>query len=553
MKKRGLVFNFILTMVIFSLLLVSMWVVFYFTTKRAFMNNMTAQAETISESVTKGIEDELLSVDEAAYELARYDGIIDMMSASDTRRFYDLGQAVSAGASSLIGNNCPADNVVVIRDDGLFYRLKGQMSNTAVRRAIHLIGTGDKSVIAVSTGGVTYAGCNERIGDADGNGTGYVLLLIEKSRLKELLSSFDKTEYIGVAVTAGEELICANKDISYQDLEDLVGRSALYREKAIGLTGFDLHIYCVDTVPERMGRYFRIALPLTIGMLLIVVWLFVRYWNKHIVSPIDTIIESTTDAPDSHIPLTGEEYFDDLVEHVNDALTRIEERDRQLYESDIKIKESELMMERTLMSLLKKQINAHFTVNTMSVVRALINKGDKETAAMICDELSGLLRYANAVDEYISLMDEFMVLGQYVSIMQVRYPGRFSFTAEPGDNFDEYYIPRMLLQPIVENAITHGFVGRTGKICVTADIGDVLHIVISDNGIGIPADKLKVIRDRLAEDENTEGSGLEHVALLNIRKRIRMVCGPEYGLDITSVEGEGTTVTLTLPVRTDRG
>jgi len=90
--------------------------------------------------------------------------------------------------------------------------------------------------------------------------------------------------------------------------------------------------------------------------------------------------------------------------------------------------------------------------------------GEKEPAAHICDELSTLLRYANAGDEYISLLEEFYVLRQYVGIMQARFPGKI----EEEDYFDEVYVPRMLLQPLVENAIQHGLNGA-GKVRVSAE------------------------------------------------------------------------------------
>lgn len=552
MKKRGLFVNFMITMAVFGLLIVLLWVAFYYITRRTFVSNMIAQAEALSDAITADIEDELLSMDDTAYELAHYDRISAMMTAQTAGEFYEYGQTAAVRSASIIGNYCPADNIIVLRDDVLFYRLKGQMSNTAIKRVYRIIQNDAGRILTVASGGMTYIGCSERIESGNGQTDGYVVLMMERSRLKEMLSSYNDIDYIGVAITVDDELICANLDIDEDDLVALKADSVFYKEKAIGLTGFDLHIYCANTVSEHLGRYFRAALPLTIGILMLVMALFVRYWNRHIVGPIDSIIDSTIETPDKPIPQTGEEYFDDLVDNINDALLRIEDKDRQLYESDLRIKESELMTERTLMTLLKKQISAHFTVNTMSVVRALINKGDKQTATGICDELSGLLRYANAGDEYISLMEEFRVLEQYAAIMQVRYPGKFTFDAEPEERYSEYYIPRMLLQPIVENSITHGFVGRTGTVTINADIGDKLCITIADDGRGIPFEKLSVLKEQLAADESPADKNLHHVALINIQKRIRIVCGEGYGLNIASKEGKGTSVTLTLPVRKDK-
>ena len=548
MKKRGLFPNFIITMIFLSLFLVLLWVAFYYTTKNAFVRSMTAQAKIISDTVLADVEDELLSIDDTAYELAHYDRVGAMMNAGDVSEFYSLGQIAASRSEAIIGNYCPADNVIALREDGLFYRLKGQMPNTAIKRLYSLIRKDDGRIVTITAGGMTYIGCSEPVEADPGRSSGYIVLLMERSRLEEMLSSFAEIEYIGIAITAGDEMICSNRDIDPDRLKTIAENSDFYKKTAIGLTGFDLHIYGENTTSERMAKYFRVVLPLIIALLLLVMGLFVRYWNRHVVTPIDTIIESTNDAPDRPIPLTGEEYFDDLVEHVNDALLRLEDRDRQLYESKMKIKESELMTERTLMSLLKKQISAHFTVNTMSVIRALINKGDKKTAAEICDELSGLLRYSNAGDEFITLTEEFKMLGQYVAIMQVRYPNKFEYLHDLPEDLCDHRIPRMLLQPIVENAITHGFIGITGKVEVSARLDNDLVITIEDNGKGMSKEIADDLKRRLDNDEMLIDSDLHHVALVNIQKRIRMVCGDKYGVAVESAENSGTKVTLILPV-----
>jgi sensor histidine kinase YesM len=268
------------------------------------------------------------------------------------------------------------------------------------------------------------------------------------------------------------------------------------------------------------------------------------------VGPINALMKNTELVGSKLLPHTGEENFDNLVDHVNEMFMRIEDRERALYESEARIKEADLEKERTLVSLLKKQISAHFTVNTLNVVRALINKGEKATAARICDELSTLLRYANAGDEYISLLEEFYVLEQYIGIMQARYPGRIEADFEEDDAFADIVIPRMLIQPIIENAVVHGLSGKSGKVKISADAGTDLTITVSDDGIGMNEATLQALRAGIESDEGVESPELKHMALKNIERRIKMVCGSEYGLKIESKRDEGTRVMVRLPLIT---
>lgn len=538
-----------ITMFALSSFLVLLWVFFYFTTRSSMINNMVSQAETTSDVIIRGVENELLTLNDTAYALSHFDKIISMASARSTLTFYDEGLEVSERADSIIGNYCPANNVVVFNHDGLFYRIKGEISNTALKRAYFLLEKERSRIFTVSSNNTTYIGCMNEIMGGDIS-LGYVVLLMERSRFENLLNSYADLDYLGTVITADGRIICSNKDVSEDKLGDILAESVFYKEKEIGLSGFNLIVYCENAVSDRLSNYFKITLPLAIVVLLLVMAIFVKYWRRHIIGPIYKIIVNTNENKDRPLPLTGEEYFDDLVIHVNDTLKRIEDRDKALFDADMKIKESELQNERTLISLLKKQIGAHFTVNTLNAVRALINKGEKEEAVRICNELSGLIRYANAGEEYISLFDEFHALNQYASIMQTRYPERFEFETVDDDAFLEIMIPRMLLQPIVENSIIHGFTDRAGKVTVSATIDEKdVFITVEDNGSGMKEAELKELRQKLKDCHAGSNEGISRIALINIERRIRMVCGERYGLYVESEENKGCTVMVRLPLQ----
>ncbi len=553
MKNWGIHRYFIWAVGFLSVILLILWSLFFFTTRKTFENNTSLQAETASNTILQSIETELLSLGDTAYALSHYDRVGEMLRATSTREFYDLGGIAAQRSESIIGTNCSADNVLVIREDGLFYRLQGQIGNTAVKRIRYLLENDASRILSVDSNDSTYVGVVEKI-DTGSGGSGYVCLLTEKSRLESLFTSFSDMEYLGCALFAGDKLICSNRALSPEEMKQQQENALFSKKKDVGLTGFTLWVYCDHSVTRNLDRYFAVAFPLTVLILIMVLTLVFMYLNRHIVRPINSIIGNTTKHKDDPLELTGEAYFDALVTHVNQMLASIEKRDKELYDSGIKLKDYELQAERTLVSLLKKQISAHFTVNTLNAVRALINKDEKEKAARICNELSELLRYANAGEEYITLMEEFYVLEQYASIMETRYPDKFTFEETMEDSYMGIHIPRMLLQPIVENAILHGLINQKGRVQVSATIGTQdVEIRVMDNGKGMDPRELAELRERLLDPDRYADGSLKGIALINVQKRIRLVCGEDYGLTVESKEGEGTVVNVRLPRITRAG
>lgn len=544
MKRAGLLKNFMGTMLLLGACLVLLWVAFYCVTVEVTRQNMIRQAEASSEAILASIEDELLAIEATAYDLAHYDRVAAITEAEDTLCFYDCGALAAERGGSIVNNARAAESAVVFRADGLFYRLRGTIPNTALRRVFRLIENAPRATITITSNDTTYIGRSEAV-YREGALAGYVALLMEETRIEKLLRAYDDIDYLGVALLSGDRLITSNRDLRFEDIPRLRESAVFTREKDVGLSGFRLLVYCENSVSQRLSRYFAVAMPVTVVILALVMAAFVRYLRRHMIAPINSVIALTKESGDKPLPHTGEAYFDGLVDHVNDMLSRIEDRERALYESERKVRESELEKERTLVSLLKKQISAHFTVNTLNVVRALINKGEREAAARICGELSTLLRYANAPEEYISLPEEFYVLRQYVGIMQARYPGKIRFETDEEDVPEDVFIPRMLIQPVVENAIVHGLDGKEGTVSLSAELQDAAVIVtVADDGKGMTADELLRTRERLRLTGGAEEPGIERVALINVQKRIRMVCGDGYGVELDSASGAGTRVRL---------
>lgn len=147
-------------------------------------------------------------------------------------------------------------------------------------------------------------------------------------------------------------------------------------------------------------------------------------------------------------------------------------------------------------------------------------------------------------NEFVSIRDEFRVLQQYVDIQKFRYDDGFQVVFECDESTEENKIPKLLIQPLLENAIFHGveFKKGEGLIVITARKkgGDVV-VTVEDNGIGIAPEVIEKI------ERGEQISGKTHVGIVNVKERIQLNFGESYGMEIDSRLWEGTKITLTLP------
>lgn len=223
-----------------------------------------------------------------------------------------------------------------------------------------------------------------------------------------------------------------------------------------------------------------------------------------------------------------------------------------LEEAELLLEKVELERQKSIDNSLKQQISAHFTVNVLSSIKLLIERGETDRAGQMSDGLSYLSRYSNSEEEFIDGMEEFFILQKYITIMEIRFHRKFTTTFYWDDCLDGIFLPRMLIQPLLENAIHHGFQYMTdgGELTIsgTFESGDVI-IRVSDNGCGMSEESFTTLVDRMnqIDSQKWQVQGNNHIALLNIQRRIHSRYGSYYGLTLESAENQGTTVTLKLP------
>lgn len=224
-------------------------------------------------------------------------------------------------------------------------------------------------------------------------------------------------------------------------------------------------------------------------------------------------------------------------------------RNTTLHLQELSQRNSELMDRRRQMEIkqLEEQFNPHFVFNVMETVRYQIQESP-ETASEMLLSFANLMRYSiNYGHTKVSLETDVEYVNDYLLLQKVRYNNCLHYEFRIPESLLECQIPKLLLQPVIENSIKHGYQpGKTLDIMVEAEQrGDDLRFVVQDNGKGIEESRLGAIRESFTMELNSDY--VKHIGLYNVQKVIELLYGSHYGLEIESALGKGTRVVLTMP------
>ena len=208
---------------------------------------------------------------------------------------------------------------------------------------------------------------------------------------------------------------------------------------------------------------------------------------------------------------------------------------------------------------LQSQINPHFLYNTLDSIRGqALYEGAADIAEMT-EALSTFFRYSiSNRNSVVTLEEELENVRNYFHIQQFRFNNRFrlSILPAPRADLEQCLLPKLTLQPIVENAIQHGMEGKLGGGSIIIRIEGTEHLIqvtVSDDGMGMNDETLRRMQARLSGDTVTDTpSSRGGLALPNVARRIRLLFGKNYTVQMMSTQGIGTDVVLTLPRTTNR-
>lgn len=221
----------------------------------------------------------------------------------------------------------------------------------------------------------------------------------------------------------------------------------------------------------------------------------------------------------------------------------------------------QLMLKSSELKALQDQINPHFLYNTLEMINWKARMSGDEDISQMIEALAGIMEVNidRRDSHFLTIKEEIDYLRNYIFLIQKRFGERIHFEAEVDETLFACKIPRLILQPLVENAITHGIETQgEGSITVKVERKDkLLYLTVQDTGQGIKEERLHYLQEELSHPEKTyiesesqdEGESRKHIGIINVQKRIKLLYGEEYGMYIESKEGRGTRIIIKLSIQ----
>ncbi len=399
-----------------------------------------------------------------------------------------------------------------------------------------------------------------------------IAINIKENYLSELYDGQEDTyhtRYItdrnGMIISSGDSSVIGNQsgygEDQLQSLVDSVIRTTLDGEeiqtvlRSVEATDWII----IDEVPvswlmKDVDALKRYQLVILIVSLLAAAGLS-QFWIFHITAPLMRLTGKMKEMEEGRLGGMLEEKTVRELGVVGRQFNRMSEGIVSLIDKNRHMEEEKRYLE---IETLRQQINPHFIYNTLNTIKwmAVLSKNDNIT---VCVEAFGnLLRpiFRHGQEE-CTLGEELRYVTDYVTIMNFRYGNQLKLAVYSRKEDEAYKVPRLILQPFLENSILHGMKGEGTVLQITVEvrIKDDMEISIKDNGRGMSEENLKILQKNMEDGmeirtEEKEKIGKTGIGVSNVCRRIRLIYGSDYGVQIRSREGVGTEVLIRMPAVT---
>ncbi len=406
------------------------------------------------------------------------------------------------------------------------------------------------------TGGEGAFQCARAVRRYDGVILGYILFTVTQQNLDELFRGcLGSTEELLILDPQGE-LSYSTRSADGADQgywlrqrllqgEDVTLDSAgecRYSFRSVEETGYLLVLQQPMVYSQRVLNTLYL-ISLTLGLLCLGLCVICAFWlSGNLFEPVDRLNRAMGRVEQGDLQVSIETKRKDELGALASSFNRMTREYRLNLERSM---EHQRELNAARIRMMQAQINPHFLYNTLDSMKWLGVVNHVPQIADLSTNLADLLRAAISQEEFVTLEEELDLVERYLDIQYIRYEDRFSCEIDVGERFQHCFVPKLILQPLVENAIIHGLADREdGYIKITAEeaVGDLI-LAVQDNGCGFPKEQM----DRLNRGEEADTG--RHLGLHNVDKILSLHYGAGYGVRVYSLPGEGSRVTLRLPMQ----
>ncbi len=267
---------------------------------------------------------------------------------------------------------------------------------------------------------------------------------------------------------------------------------------------------------------------------------------KHFIHKIN---QTNNIGEDVLIHVDSNDEFKELSLVYNEMLLRINNLINTIHSNEMALKNNELALSNAELKTLQAQINPHFLYNTLDCIYSLIELNRKEDTQKTVTALGSIMRISIKGKEITTVKGTIELIEQYMFIQKMRYQDRLIFLNEVPSSMYGYQMPKLIIQPLLENSIVHGIADlkRTGMVALTGhEEDDCLIFEIKDNGEGIPENICEVVNNTLDKSKITEDYK-QSIGLINVQSRLKLLYGDDYGMIILKSEKSGTHIKIRIP------
>lgn len=398
---------------------------------------------------------------------------------------------------------------------------------------------------------------NTHIGNGYGAFLGTLSIVLDPTYLNVILRSVNSrfVKQILVLDTTENEVMAQTGKSSLIHLNTLKTDEYIYWEN---IEKTDWAIGCIMDRRQIYVRYVPIFLCMFVMAFLVLFIIVVIYYVIYhsFTMPLSNLIKAIdklAEKPGERLALYGVKDIDRLAKHVNQLLDRCDAQASKMLK--LEKRQFEIAVEKKISELyvLENQISPHFLLNTLTCIGGMAIIHHVPEIARLVTGISSICHYSIRKADTVCLQDEIDNIQAFFNIVDARSPGSYSLNIQVQESLRKLSVPKMTLQPLIENAIYHGLEQQgCGDLTVSAyREKNTLYITIQDNGIGIQNEEVHRIQEQLNSSSQLEYLSLikKKVGIVNLCRRIKLIYGEEYGIRVESELGRGTLMEVSLPAK----